>query len=131
MRRHRPRRAAAVLALTAMLFAQAAFALSVCAADEMLPSGLHMVHGKTVSEAGSSPCHDAAPADGALCAAHCQASDQTLDKHQVSVPVAVLQPVLVVQMRLPGGPRLAPAQRDASLSGGAPPPRILFQSFLI
>ncbi len=33
------------------------------------------------------PCHEQAPANDELCIAHCQASDQTLDKYQAKLPV--------------------------------------------
>ncbi len=122
---------AALLALAAMFFAQAALALGACSADEGAYRAA--MERAQAASAETPPCEDhSQPAGEALHAAHCQASDQTLDKHQVNVPVRVLQPLLVAQPRvLPTAPRLAPAQRIALFPGGAPPPRILFQSFLI
>ncbi len=113
-----------------MLFAQAALALGVCSADE----GAYRIamERSQAASAPDAPCGEhSQPAGEALHAAHCQASDQTLDKHQVSVPVLALQPVLLVQLRAPGKPRASLLRRDAGLVAGAPPPRILFQSFLI
>ncbi len=131
MRRRGPRRAAAFLALAAMLFAQAALALGVCSTDEGAYR-IAMERSQAAPAPDTAPCGEhSQPAGEALHAAHCQASDQTLDKHQVSVPVLALQPVLLVQLRAPGKPRISLLRRDASLVAGAPPPRILFQSFLI
>ena len=119
------RNAAGILALAAMLFAQAAFALAACdpavAQSRALMIAAHQEQ--------PAPCHQ--PADNAnLCLTHCQSGEQTLDKHQVKVPEVSPQPVFVVrvwqQTRLPAS--TAPGTPSAF---AAPPPRILFRSLLI
>ena len=121
---HSRRRFAAMAALAAMLFAQAAFALAACDPAQT-PSRAHMI----AAQAAEAPCHQ--PADNAsLCFAHCQAGDQTLDKHQVKVPDASLPAVLLLRagsvVRTP-----ASALARAPSPYTSPPPRILFRSLLI
>ena len=125
IRLRRIRNAAGVLALVAMLFAQAAFALVVCD-PARAPSRALMI---AAHQEQPAPCHQ--PADNAnLCLTHCQSGEQTLDKHQVKVPEASPQPVLAVrvwqQTRLPA----STAPRTPSAFAG-PPARILFRSLLI
>ena len=119
------RNAAGILALAAMLFAQAAFALAACDPAGAQSRAL-MIAGHQEPPA---PCHQ--PADNAnLCLTHCQSGEQTLDKHQVKLPELSPQPVLAVrlwqQARLPASTVL----RTPSAFAG-PPPRILFRSLLI
>lgn len=124
MMRTRRRFGAALAALAAMLFAQAAFALAACDPVQA-KSRAHMI----AQQADPAPCHE--PAENAsLCLAHCQAGDQTLDKHQVKVPDASPDAVLLVhawrQVRQP----IRFISRAPSPTAG-PPPRILFQALLI
>jgi len=101
---------AALAALAAILFAQ----LAIAAASW---------------ESAPSPCHEQMPSSSNLCAQHCSNNDLTLDVPRIklpavapaSAPVAVSVPVRY--------PPLVPV-RIAVLPAG-PPPRILFQSFLI
>ena len=73
--------------------------------------------------------HLAAPVDDALCAAHCQASEQTLDKYQAKVPVLPVHLLPAVQARsVPHPAVLLPPDRVPAAS---PPARIVFQSLLI
>ncbi len=130
MRQRRPRRLAAFAALIAMLFAQAALAFASCIGDPgHTGMATHVEAGHAAPTQEPLPCHDESN-DDTLCLAHCQASDQTLDKHQVKVPVlapqllAALPPVVAVM------PQLAVPARPPVLAA-APPPRILFQSLLI
>jgi hypothetical protein len=107
----RPRRSffAALAALAAMVFAQVAIA---AAAWESAPS----------------PCHEQMPGAN-LCAQHCANNDLTLDVPRVKLPAitAASTPFSIVTP-VPY-PEVAPV-RIAVLPAG-PPPRILFQSFLI
>ena len=117
---------AGIAALAAMLFAQAAVALAACHAFRT-QSHASMI---AAQQDDSAWCHE--PDQNAnLCLANCQTDDQTLDKHEIKVPSVVLQPVLLL-----GNPPQAdtwPARRSMRLRAPAagPPPRILFQSFLI
>ena len=126
MRSRRISTAAATAALAAMLFAQAALALASC---DLGRSAASPMHAAAAHEAQAAPCHE--PVDSAnLCIAHCRNNDQSLDKPQVKAPVLPLAPAL------PGHFAHAPCYervawtRMAALPAG-PPPRILFQSFLI
>lgn len=122
------RRAAALAGLGAMLFAQAALALAACGLDARMPSRA-VVHAMTAPAEPAEPCHEEAPANDAFCAAHCQASEQTLDKYQGNLPLPPVYllpafPIRVVPYR---AVRLPPDPMPAA----APPARVLFQSFLI
>ena len=128
MSRRRARRLAAVLGLAAVLFTQVALALVACKLDGGTPSrGLAVA--MAMAEAPA-PCHEQAPANDELCIAHCQASDQTLDKYQAKLPVLpvdVLRVGQVVDVN-PHPPVFLPPARVPVAS---PPARILFQSLLI
>jgi hypothetical protein len=116
---------AALTALAAMAFAQAAYALAACDPTGA-PSRAQMI---VAQQAEPAPCH--APADNAtLCLAHCQAGEQTLDKHQVKVPDASCGAVLRVQAWPDTHSPVRYIQRVPSPAAG-PPPRILFQTLLI
>lgn len=123
----RPRRVSAVLGLAAILFAQAALALVVCNLEGGTPS-----RGLAVAVAAAEapgPCHEQAPGNDKLCVAHCQASDQTLDKYQAKLPVPQVGVFAVVQVDVNWHPPvfLPPARVPVA----SPPARILFQSLLI
>ena len=121
--RSRSRVLAAFAALVAMFFAQAAFALAACSPMQA-QSRAHMI----AQQAETPPCHQ--PAENAnLCLTHCQAGEQTLDKHQVKVPDASAQPVLVVRAA-PVTPVARMLPRAPCLAAG-PPPRILFSNLRI
>jgi hypothetical protein len=108
-----------------MLFAQAAFALAACDAARMPSRAAVLMQ----SAEHATPCHE--PAENAnLCLAHCQSAEQTLDKHQVKLPV--FAPIAVLEIRATqdaARPR-AWAPRAPSPAAG-PPPRILYRSLLI
>lgn len=125
MMRSRPRCVAALVALTAMLFAQAAFALAACEAGRA-QSRAHMV---LAQGADSAPCHEPAN-DANLCYAHCQSGDQTLDKHHVKVPEAALH-VVWLGRESPRPVRRAQLAPRAPLPTTGPPPHIRFHSLLI
>src|SRR5574341_1814869 len=122
--RSRTRFFAALVALAAMLFAQAAFALVAC--DPVrATSRARMV----VAHEMQAGCHE--PADNAnLCLAHCQNGEQTLDKHQVKVPDAPLHPLQLARLWQDVPQRVHFMVRAPSPAVG-PPPRILFRSLLI
>jgi hypothetical protein len=121
----RHRFCAALAALAAMLFAQAAFALMACDTSNM-PSRAQML---APGEA-QAPCHE--PADNVnLCLAHCQSAEQTLDKHQVKkLPAASVVAALEVRAWQRPRPSFAWTPRAPSPAAG-PPPRILYRSLLI
>jgi hypothetical protein len=122
--RSRHRLLAAFAALAAMFFAQAAFALAACSPVQA-QSRAHMI----AQQDATAPCHQ--PADNAnLCLTHCQAGEQTLDKHQVKVPDASAQAVLVVRVLPPARPIARANLRTPSPAAG-PPPRILYRTLLI
>ena len=106
-----------------MLFAQAAFALAAC--DPVQGgSRAHMI----AQQADPAPCHE--PAENAsLCLAHCQAGEQTLDKHQVKVPEPLSGAVLFV--RASQVLQIVRFVSRAPSPTAGPPPRILFQTLLI
>lgn len=121
--RPRHRLLAAFAALTAMLFVQAAFALAACGQEQ---SRVQMI---AAPQADNAPCHQ--PADNAnLCLTHCQAGEQTLDKHQVKVPAASVDAVLVLPA-LPQSRRIASAVQRTPPPAAGPPPRILYRTLLI
>jgi hypothetical protein len=124
MMRSRHRFFAALAALAAMLFAQAAFALAACDTGKMPSRAQVLAQGEE-----HAPCHE--PAENVnLCLAHCQNAEQTLDKPQVKLPV--LSAVVGLEVR--GWQRVARsfawAPRAPSPAAG-PPLRILYRSLLI
>ena len=124
MIRPRSRVFAAFAALVGMIFAQAAFALAACNPMQA-QSRAHMIS----QQAEAAPCHQ--PADNAnLCLTHCQAGEQTLDKHQVKVPDASADAVLVLPA-LPQSRRIASAVQRTPPPAAGPPPRILYRTLLI
>ena len=124
MSMRRPLRLAALAGLAAMLFAQAALVLAACKLEGGVPP-----HIAAMTAAAEAPCHEEAPANEAFCAAHCQASDQTVDKYQAKVPVLPIHLLPAVQVRIILHPPVSlPLERVPAAS---PPARILFQSLLI
>lgn len=115
------------LALAAMLFTQAALASAACESAWRAPA---LVIALAQHGAGGENCHDLR-INMNLCLAHCLGDDQSLDKPVVKVPAFFIAPILLVpvvpismdQARIP--------QRRAAPHAAGPPPRILFQSFLI
>jgi hypothetical protein len=116
---------AALAALAAMMFAQAAFAFAACDTSKMPSRAEMLVQGEE-----RAPCHE--PAENVnLCLAHCQGAEQTLDKHQLkklSAPsaVAVLEPRDWQRV----GRSIVWTPRAPSPAAG-PPPRILYRSLQI
>lgn len=115
---------AALAALAAMLFAQAAFALAACDTGKMPSRAQALAQGEE-----HAPCHE--PAENVnLCLAHCQSAEQTLDKHQVKLPALSAVAVLEARGWQRIGRSFAWAPRTPSLAAG-PPLRILYRSLLI
>ena len=117
------RKIASVL-LGVLLFAQAALAVADCVWLRAAPARAIM------TEADEPSCHDQPASNSNLCLAHCLGNDQSADKPEVAIPAwsqayflvvvdieSVWAPQAVLHYTLP--------------RPGAPPPRILFQSFLI
>lgn len=126
-RLRRPLRLAALAGLAAMLFAQAALVLAACNLDGTPSRGMALAMTAPIDY--EAQCHEQAPASDPLCAAHCNASDQTLDQYQAKLPVLPVHLLPAVQVRFnpPATVRLPPKYVPAA----SPPARILFQSLLI
>lgn len=123
MRSRRRSFAAAVAALAGLLFLQAAIAFAPCE----LP-GRSAATAVAASMAGMPGCHEAEQAN--LCLAHCAAEDQAVLKVQLDLPdlaAPVAQPPMaVVRMDVS-----AVTEAPPYFGSAGPPPRILFQSFLL
>ncbi|HEX6156191.1 MAG TPA: hypothetical protein VFZ54_09220 [Burkholderiales bacterium] len=115
---------AALAALAAMLFAQAAFAVAACDTGSMPSRAQVLAQGEE-----HAPCHQ--PVDNVnLCLAHCQSAEQTLDKQQVKLPALPAAPVLEIRGWQSIGRLLAWMPRAPAPAAG-PPLRILYSSLLI
>lgn len=112
------------LLLSAFLLAQAALAVAAC--DWGGRDAARAV--AMASGAASAPCHVAGEvsADSGLCLTHCLGAQQSLDKPSVALPAFALVAMLP---QVPAAPPVI--RRDRPIAAAAPPPRILFQSFLI
>ena len=114
-------RFSALAALAGMLFLQAAIAFAPCEMPEN--AGMAAMQAEAMPD-----CHEQADDAPNLCLAHCQSQDQTLSKLQPQLP-DLAQPQSVIIAWQPSRPAHVPAVRVVPLA--APPPRILFQSFLL
>lgn len=115
----------ALTALAAMLFLQAAIAFAACE----MPAGTGMAtHGAAMQGDAMPDCHDQADDPPNLCLAHCQSQDQALSKLQPQLPDLVATQTIITVSPRPR-PLYVPVTAFAPLA--APPPRILFQSFLL
>jgi len=121
--RHTLQRTARLL-LGALLLAQAALAAAAC------EWGAREAARAVAMAAGAENplCHEAAApsAESGLCLTHCLGDQQSLDKPSVAVPAPVR---FMVRAATPVAPPVP--WRERPLAASAPPPRILFQSFLI
>jgi hypothetical protein len=107
-----------------LLFAQAALALAGC-------DWLRAAPALAISASSSqSPCHEALEVNPNLCLAHCLSADQSADTPQIVVPAWIGLVSLNIEAV---GDRSYPAAalRYKLPRPAAPPPRILFQTFLI
>ena len=114
--------AATLAALAGMLFLQAAIAFAPCE----LP-GRSAATAMAATMAAMPDCHEADAAN--LCLAHCASEDQTLFKVQLELPGHVLPAAAPIAFIRPGFSPVKAA--PAYLVAAGPPPRILFQSFLL
>ena len=114
-------RFSAVAALAGMLFLQAAIAFAACE----MPGGAGMA---AMQAAAMPDCHEQGDDPPNLCLAHCQSQDQTLSKLQPQLP-DLAQPPSAIMVWQPPRPLDVSVARLVPLA--APPPRILFQSFLL
>lgn len=110
--------------LGVLLFAQAALAFAACDWLRVAPAMA------LTAKVDQPTCHEEPARNANLCLAHCLSFDQSPDVPQLQVPALSASPALVVAM---------PDQRSIGIVDrryrlplpAAPPPRILFQSFLI
>ncbi len=124
MRAARRVRGTAGILLGVLLFAQAALAVAAC-------DWLRVAPAQAISaQVGEPSCHDTPARNANLCLAHCLGGDQSADTPQVAIP-ASSQLVVLVIARTGGAPVLEAFQQFALHRPGAPPPRILYHSFLI
>lgn len=114
----------ATVLLGAMLFAQAALAAAACDWLRVAPAQAIM------AKAGEPSCHEEPAQNTNLCLSHCLGSDQSADTPQVAIP-AWNQASFLVIVDLERAPVLKAVLHYTPPHPGAPPPRILFQSFLI
>ncbi len=114
----------ASVVLGAMLFAQAALAVAACDWLRVAPAQAIM------AKAGEPSCHEEPAQNTNLCLSHCLGSDQSADTPQVAIP-AWNQASFLVIVAFESAPLPQGSRRYALPRPAAPPPRILFQSFLI
>lgn len=110
------RRVIAIAAIAGLLFAQAAVAMYACISPEPGP-GLECAEAQ----------HDGS---SALCNAHCQPQDRTMDQAKLPVISPVTGPVLTVVMQDIGSCTGAIAANRLGVRTGSPPHAILHCSFL-
>jgi len=124
MVRHRTRTRVAQLMLGLLLFTQGALAMAGC-------DWLRAAPALAIAASSSQPpCHEEPAVNANLCLAHCLSADQSADTPQVVVPVWVDHApitVVVIDRRIP---RVVDVQFVLPWPS-VPPPRILFQTFLI
>lgn len=120
----RPGKVMASVLLGAMLFAQAAIAAAACDWLRVAPAQA------ILGAAGEPTCHEERAQNANLCLAHCLGNDQTAETPQVAV-LASSQTYMLVIASVELAPLRSVMQHYALPHPGAPPPRILFQSFLI
>ncbi len=115
----------AQIMLGVLLFAQAALAGAACSMPERSPA-------RAIAGFGSMPCHQADPdqRNANLCLADCLSFDQSSSTPALPVIAPPPAPVLIVPLVEPAVARAVVVQFTLP-HPPAPPPRILFQSFLI
>jgi len=120
----RTRTRVAQLALAVVLFAQAALATAAC--DWLQAAPAHAIAANSIEQS----CHEEPTNNANLCLAHCLSTDQSADTPQVVIPVWIdYAPITVAAID-----RRNTHAADVKYvlpRPSAPPPRILFQSFLI
>ncbi|HSD41335.1 MAG TPA: hypothetical protein VLD36_05670 [Burkholderiales bacterium] len=120
-RRGLPRRLAALLAIAALVFAQALIAGYAC-----VPA--------TPADEAAAPCHEPdGPGPDALCKAHCEAGTQTVDQAKPLSTPALGSPLVVLRADDLAHIGPAPSARltDWLAHAGAPPPILLHRRLRI
>ena len=117
-------RVSAKALLAALLFAQAAVAAAACDWLRVAPAQA------LIAKANQPSCHEEPAGNANLCLAHCLSADQSADTPQVAIPACPHLTPLVVR-EIESTPSRKPALHFTLPRPGAPPPRILFHSFLI
>jgi hypothetical protein len=116
-------RSLARIVLAALLFSQAAIGAAACDMPDRSPA-------MAFEDEVVMPCHQAPAQYKNLCLAHCLSADQSADTPQVVVPAwSGAASLIVAIVENTSTPVVAP--RRMTPRAAAPPPRILFQSFLI
>jgi hypothetical protein len=110
--------------LLVLLFAQAAIATATCDMPARTPAS-------AFAQEPAMPCHEAPAEPKNVCLAHCLSADQTADTPQLVVPAWIGVSPLVVALAPAGSVHSMAVLRHVPVQSTAPPPRILFQSFLI
>ncbi len=110
--------------LGTMLFAQAALAVAACDWLRVAPAQA------LAAKAAERSCHEEPARNANLCLAHCLGSDQSADTPQVAIP-AWSQTSFLVIVGIESVPAPQADLRYTLPQPGAPPPRILFHTFLI
>jgi hypothetical protein len=114
------------MALAAMLFTQAALVFAACESAWRAPA---LVIASAEERAEGANCHEQ-EMNANLCLAHCLSADQSAVTPQVVIPPWIdFPPIIVAVMDRKDG--RAESLRFTLPRPAAPPPRILFQSFLI
>jgi hypothetical protein len=116
-------RGVAKVMLLALLFAQAAVAVAECNMPNRMPA-------QAIAREPAMPCHEKSEQNANLCLAHCLSGDQSADTPQFTVPVWSGTAPLSIAVVDRWSSRVALLQYVLPRPA-APPPRILFQSFLI
>lgn len=119
--RARIRRVAQVL-LGALLFAHAAISAAACDRLDRAPA-------QAVIQQETMPCDAESAQNANLCLSHCLNADQRADTPQFIVPVWSDATSLAVAIVDVWTGHVA-GRQDVVLRSAAPPPRILFQTFL-
>jgi hypothetical protein len=109
--------------LGVVLFAQAAIASAACDLERASPA-------RAFAQTASPPCHEETKQNANLCLAHCLSADQSTDTPQLVVPAWIGAAPLAIAVVVPVRDRVLGLQHVLP-HPAAPPPRILFQSFLI
>ena len=126
MRSIRSRAFVARLLLGLLLFSQAALAAAACDGGRVTPA-------QAIAPAAMPDmpgCHEQPARNANLCLAHCLSADQSADTPQFVVPArSGAAPLTIAVEDRASVP--AAIQRRAPPRFPGPPPRILFQSFLI
>jgi hypothetical protein len=111
------------IVVAALFFAQASIAAAACGMMDRSPA-------MAFDDEVAMPCHETAPQNRNLCLADCLSADQSASTPHVVVPAwCGTAPLVVVEFGYTS--KQVATSRRMVPRAAAPPPRILFQSFLI